>query len=385
MKMSRKQKKRRREKRKKLRRMYITGILLAFAGMLLFAGGYAYAKYLKESARKGIALASSVWFTSNHAFSVTENADTDDMSGVMKSQEASTDADGKNYDFTVEIRNYKNILVFNKSSEAIPYTISFRLSGTPASGDSYQVKPVFTDRAADGTITETSGTSMEITESWTEFTHAEGIPGGEALEDKYRISISRTGGNPVSVYVMARTADDAVITETLKGEIELVRGGGSGEFLQSAGFLTGTDSVEDSEQVISMKEQSAFTYRIVTGGAEENVDELTLYWDPQVYVIDRFSNAYITWSEDHTDEAPDSEWGAVHDAPGSTQKSNIPIAAGEEEWHADWSAEVHYITIPANSYASVSIGFFRGSGYVEADMDSMDMFHKYIHLEKGTP
>lgn len=364
--------------------MQKTAVLLSLAVALLFGGNYVYAKYLKESARKGIAIASSVWFTGSHAFAVTENTDTDTMTGVMKTQEASSDAEGKNYAFTVEIRNYKNILVYNKNGEAIPYTISFRLSGTPAAGDNYSVTPVYKDRAADGSITETSGSTVSITEDWVSFTHTEGLPGGEALEDEYNISISSAGGSPVSIYVMARTEDEAIIKETLKGEIELVKGTGEGEFLRSAGFVTGTDSTDDGEQAVSMNEQSEFTYRIVTGSAEENVDELTLYWAPEIYTIDRFSNAYTTWSEDHTSENSGVLWSEPHDAPGEVLISSIPTSA-EDDWHDGWSETAHYITIPANSYASVSIGFFRGAGYTADEMISMDDFHKYIHVEKGAP
>ena len=353
---------------------------------LLLGGGYAYAKYLKASVQKGVAIASSIWFTSNYAFSVTEHTADDDMTGVMKTQAASTDIDGRNYAFTVDIRNYKNILVFNNSSEEIPYTISFWLSAPQAAGDTYTVTPVYKDRDAGGNIVQTIGTAKSISsDTKAEFTHTPGLPGGEALEDEYRINISVASAAPVSIYVMAKTADGALLKETLKGEIVLVKGSGSGEFLRSAGFVTNSDSADEAQQLNALKAQSEFTYKIVTGGADAGMNEFTLYWDPDVYEIDRFSNAYMAWSEEHSSEAPDTLWGPAHTAPGELNTVGIAIPDGEENWHEGWSAKTNYITIKATSYASVSVGFFRAGNFQSDAMDSLDKFSKYVHVAKGKP
>lgn len=373
-------------------------LMLVLLAVLLFGAGgcFVYAKYLKASVRRGIAVASSIWLRSNYAYPVTEGMDTTDMSAVMKTQAASTDETGTNYNFVVEVQNYQNILLFNGKGENVPYEISFWLSGDANPGDGYEVTPVYKDRDAAGVIVEKTGTTTPITgksaASAVHFTHEKGspdtdsagLPGGEALEDEYRIQVTAPGGSPVSLYVLVKTTEEAVLTETLKGEIVFVKGVDSGEYLRSAGFSVNAQETDDAAWVAAIKKQSMLNYKIVTGSADADTEEITLYWDPKIYQIDRFANSYVLWEEDHQAEAGEAQWAKPHTAPGELAADSIAIAPGEENWHEGWSDKTQYITLRADSYAAISVGFFRGENFSEASFDTRDTYHKYVHAEPGT-
>lgn len=336
---------------------------------LLSCGWYVYAKYMAQSVQKGVALASSIYFTSNHA---APSDSSDDMSGALVSVAESSDGDGKNYNFHVEIRNYENILLYNSSNAKIPYTVSFQLAATPAAGDSYKVT-ASVKKEADGRIETVTGETQTLSANdWVTFENE--LPGGEALSDDYQIQVTSSAGNPVPIYVRANTKDGALLTEHLKGKIMLQARADSGDFLKTYGFSVPSDGT-DEEKFAALQKQSEFSYKITTGGisadAGSDADVVTLYWDSAVYDIDRFSNAYLAWEE------------GGHDAPEKVNISELPaVSPGEPEWWQGWSDPVDCITIKMSAYASVNIGFFRGVEYGIKVTDIASQ-QKYVHVVKG--
>lgn len=337
---------------------------------LLSCGWYVYAKYLAQGVQKGVALASSIYFTSNHA--APSGSGSDDMTDALVSVAESSDGGGKNYNFNVEIRNYENILLYNSSNAKIPYTVSFKLATTPAAGDKYLVTASVKKETGSRIETVTGEAQALSANDWVTFENE--LLGGEALSDDYQIQVTSSAGNPVPIYVQAKTKDGALLTEHLKGKIMLQAGTDSGDFLKTFGFSVPSDGT-DAEKFAALQKQSEFTYKITTGGigadAGADADVVTLYWDSAVYDIDRFSNAYLAWEK------------SGNTGPKEIAISGLPaVSPGEPEWWQGWTGPAHCITIKMSAYASVNIGFFRGTEY-GIKVTNVDSQQEYVHVEKG--
>lgn len=342
---------------------------------LLSCGWYVYAKYLAQSVQKGVAIASSIYFTSNHAAPSSDSSD--DMTDALVSVAESSDGDGKNYNFHVEIRNYENILLYNSSNAKIPYTVSFWLADTPVSGDSYTVTALV-KKEADGRIETVTGETQTLSANdWVTFENE--LPGGEALSDEYQIQVTSSAGNPVPIYVRANTKDGALLTEHLKGKIMLQARADSGDFLKTYGFSVPSDGT-DEEKFAALQKQSEFSYKITTGGisadAGSDADVVTLYWDSAVYDIDRFSNAYLAWEE------------SENTGPKEINVANLQSLFPGETWCQGWNGPAHCITIKMSAYASVNTGFFRGVEYgLKVETPALNQsqydYDKYVHVVKG--
>lgn len=363
--------KKRWEKLKDRKMTRIAMILLSLC-LLLAGGRYVYAKYLSQSARRGVALASSIYFTSNHAASSQTDAggsDLYDMTDAFVSVAESVD--DRNYNFQVEIRNYENILLFNSSNAEIPYRVELWLAGDPKEGDQYTVTYTEKHRNGGELVTEEQQTKNL---SKTEKVSIDNIlPGGQALSDDYTIKVTLSDENPVPIYVVAKTKEGALLSETLKGKIMLQKSADTGDFLKTFGFTIPSGSEEDA--FLTLQKQSEFSYKITTGGINgetgDDTDVVTMYWDPEVYDIDRFSNAYLAWEK------------KGNTAPAVISKSSLQQSFGTNDgfWEG-WSDTVHGITIQINAYASVNTGFFRGEKYNEK-VTSTDSQQKYVYVVKG--
>lgn len=364
-----------RRKNRRVRKAVRAAMFLIPLCALLSCGWYVYAKYLAQSVQKGVALASSIYFTSNHA--APSGSSLDDMTDALVSVAESGDGDGRNYDFNVEIRNYENILLYNSSNAKIPYTVSFQLAATPAAGDSYKVT-ASVKKEADGRIETVTGETQTLSANdWVTFENE--LPGGEALSDDYQIQVTSSAGNPVPIYVRANTKDGALLTERLKGKIMLQARADSGDFLKTYGFSVPSDGT-DAEKFAALQKQSEFSYKITTGGisadAGSDADVVTLYWDSAVYDIDRFSNAYLAWEE------------SENTGPKEIDVANLQSLFPGETWSQGWNGPAHCITIKMSAYASVNIGFFRGVEYglkVETPASNQGQYDydKYVHVVKG--
>ena len=336
--------------------------------LLLTGGYYVYAKYLAQSVQRGITIASSIYFTSNYA--APSDGDREDMSDALVSVVQSTDSDGMSYDFAVEIRNYENILLFNNSNAQIPYKVEFWLAEDAAAGDNYQVSATVRTQKPDGTFAETTETRSLTKDNKAVFSNI--LIGGEARSDKYNFRVqSADGKKTVPVYVRAGTESGALLTELLKGKMLLQPRTDSGEFLKSFGFSTTGNTAE--EQWKFLEKQSEFSYKIITGGISgesgSNAEMVTLYWEPTVYDIDRFSNAWLDWEK--------TEGNTVQTVQKSALESKYP----DQNWEG-WSDTIHAITVRVNAHASIHIGFFRETGY-SSKVTSIELQNKFVYVGKG--
>ena len=355
-------------RRKRQRIKKIVKLFWIFLPLCLLASGgyYVYAKYLAQSVQRGITIASSIYFTCNYAS--PSQTDEGDMSDALVGVAQSTDTTGVNYDFTVEIRNYENILLFNSSNAQIPYTVEFWLADAGVTGDTYQVTATVKTKKADGTFEETEETQSFTQDSKASFNNI--LTGGEALSDDYEIQVKASTGKAAPIYVRVKTADGALLTELLKGKIMLQTRSDDGEFLKSFGFNINGDTEE--EQFQYLQKQSEFNYKIITGGVSQedggNTEMVTLYWDGSVYDIDRFSSAWSAWEK------------SGKSAPHTVAKADLTRYT-DREW-AQWSDTVYAITVPVNAHASISIGFFRETEY-DTKVTSAEAQQNFVYVVKG--
>ena len=334
---------------------------------LLLSGGYAvYAKYLSQSVQRGITIASSIYFTCNYA-SPSQTLE-DDMTDALVSVAQSTDTDGKEYNFTVEIRNYENILLYNSSTAQIPYTVEFWLADAGTAGDTYQATAKVKTKNADGILEETTETKTITQDNPASFNNI--LTGGQALSDGYEIKVTAPSGKAVPIYVRVKTADGALLTELLKGKIMLQTRSDAGKFLKSFGFNTNGDTLE--EQFEYLQKQSEFSYKITTGGVSQedggNTEMVTLYWDGTVYDIDRFSSAWLAWEK------------SGKTAPKTVAKATL-TGYTDRTW-TQWSETIYAITVPVNAYASINIGFFRETEY-DTRVTSAEAQQNFVYVVKG--
>lgn len=340
---------------------------------LLLSGGYAvYAKYLAQSVQRGITIASSIYFTCNYAS--PSQTPGDDMTDALVSVVQSTDTDGKGYNFTVEIRNYENILLFNSRTAQIPYTVEFWLADAGGTGDTYQATAKVKTKNTDGILEETTETKTITQDNPASFNNI--LTGGQALSDGYEIKVTAPSGKTVPIYVRVKTADGALLTERLKGKIMLQTRSDAGKFLKSFGFNTNGDTPD--EQFKYLQKQSEFSYKITTGGVSQedggNTEMVTLYWDGAVYDIDRFSSAWLAWEK------------SGKKAPKTVEKATL-IGYTDRDW-TQWSDKIYAITVPVNAYASINIGFFRETEYDEKvgknkKMSSAEAQQNFVYVVKG--
>lgn len=152
----------------------IAGLVLSFV-MLLASGAVLVAKYYAARSNKGVATASSLYFTSNYLRTVN-GLEEADYPATYNTDAWSGDAA---YDFDLEIRNYQNHLLYNDENLDITYKIEFKLIDT-TDGGTYSV--VYQDEQK--TITDTVACEYEVT-----------LNGGQAIANHFKISVKKPDGN----------------------------------------------------------------------------------------------------------------------------------------------------------------------------------------------
>lgn len=296
------------EKSKIKNRILFAAVLLAFV-LVCGGGSYVYAKYFAQSASEGIAIASGVYFTANYAVEVDEDSEEYFESAVRYTS--------GNLDIPFEVRNYENLLLFNESTVAIPYSVSFWVEELP-SGATYRV-------TGDGETEDLSTTKITFQDQI--------IDGGSALANKYIISISSGETHKtVPIFVEVQTAEGSMVKKTLRGKIVLSASGSSNVFLEQE------FKIPDVEE----ETLTAFTYEIRTVGDLATGDitqQLKLSWNPELLEIDLFDDAFLAW-QSSVKEAT----GVAPSAP-YTENNN------------------YYIIMDIMPYSSQTITFFRGSEY----------------------
>lgn len=317
--------------------------------LFLVSGGIAYAKYYAESYQKGIAIASGIYFTANHAFEADEN---DDIKNVIESV-VSEIRNAQGYSFEFEVRNYENNILFNESAVVIPYTVSFWLESIPE-GASYAVT------YEEETVELTANTPLVPT-----FT-GHSIAGGRAMANRYTVSVEISDESvytPVPVYVEVKTEAGAAISTVLRGKMILNGAQSSNKFIESQQFVVSNESATDDEKFVELEKKSGLSYEIRTVGEVASgvaTEEVKLAWNSNVFEIDLFDDTYIAWQERTQNVKPLTE------------------TRDGETWY--------YITLEVMPYSAQTVNFFRGEQYGDGEhpIDSINDMQQYIEAELPT-
>lgn len=328
--------------------------ILALLGIVV-GGSYVYAKYFSESARRGVAIASGVYFTANYAADVTDtNAGTDDdaynkdyFESVVNSSYAGSA--GSTYEFEFEVRNYENNLLFNESGIVIPYTVTFWLGKTPVNA-TYTVK---WKENGEECVKEITADDKAIISN-------QSIGGGSAYSNKYTISITVTVTDTtikhasVPIYVEVQTEDGAMINKTLGGKMVLTNVEMPENYIESRGFVTPEEIKDNTAKFARLQKMSILTYEVRTVGEVETDDvteKLRLVWDPNLLEIDLFDEIYLEW-----------------------QKSKDASTDGKPKTCTINGKTYNYITFDVMPYSAQTINFLRGQDYATGvtDMASLD-------------
>lgn len=301
---------------------------------------YVYAKYYSISARDGIAIATGVYFTSNYA----HNAD-----GAFVETLVDIGYKGGRASFSLEVCNYENNLLFNTENVDIPYKIEMWLESAPTDGAVYAVSVGTEANATEQVLGAGEENRISIP--------SQIISGGSARENSYYVLLAASEKHtPIPIYVRIETLPGALINRVLTGKLLLSGSAQNESKIESQGFVI-PDEPAGLSEFKRLTSLSSFTYEILTVGAVASsgtTEELKVAWDPSVFTIDLFDQAYMDWLE-KTDNTE-------------------PLKEGN-----GWN----YITIDVMPYSAENIGFFRGPNF-DTKVSDLETLESYIEAYKVT-
>ena len=216
------------------RKVWTIAVLIFVSTICLGYGGVMYAKYYSQGYEKGVAVASAIYFSANHAFESEGN--------FVQSLVVPTES-GDGYEFVFEVRNYENNLLFNDSSVDIPYEISFWLSQASEEGVRHTV--TYNGESKDISVYSYDEENDVYTGDKLIYT-GHSIIGGAAKANEYKIVVSGITNKAehikIPIYVEVNTTDASPVTKTLRGEIVFNGGIMGTSFIETQQFVTKTQN-----------------------------------------------------------------------------------------------------------------------------------------------
>ena len=290
----------------------IIGFVTSFV-LLCFASGVLFAKYYAGSSNKGVATASSLYFSSNVLRNIS-NAD-DSSYPIIYNTEA-WDGNGA-CNLEVQIRNYQNQLLYNDRNLDITYDITFELT-EDTDGGTYEV--------SDGTNT------YDITNGHT-FTGVT-LDGGVAKTDTYKILVTRpddqkgnTTYRSVGIRVTATPVSPSYVTSSAS----------LGGILYASMVSVQYKLDYNFDKVKSVDNFSGFPCTITyTPGEDNAAHKIKIIWNNKLE-IDQYNKYYL--------QAKDA---------GSFQVTN----------------DSSYIILTMEPYSAIDVTFYRTSDF-DDDSDSL--------------
>lgn len=241
---------------------------LASLLLLCLAGGFLLAKYYAGRSNKGVATASSLYFSSNLLKNVQQLNENDYPVVYNTAAWDGTYA----YSYNLEIRNYQNQLLYNDQNLDIQYNINFQLVNE-TDGGTYQVT------CQNETKTITYGTSCSFSAT---------LEGGQAKENKFTVSIKRPEGNvdtnykSVGIRVTATPVSPSYVANYEKLGGILYATTFSSQYELNGGF--------SKVQTGKVSGYAGFPYTITYKPGEDNmVQKVKVSWDADKLQLDQYS------------------------------------------------------------------------------------------------
>lgn len=328
----------------------------ALAGMLW--GGITYAKYYAQESRKGVALASGLYFTSNCMQSISDNnlGNYDLFTEYVDSNWTGVGAAS----IAVQVNNFENILLYNDQNLNITYDLYFRLIDTPVEGSSYVVQ--YTDEA--NTVKNET-----LKQNETFVIKDQYLKGGSAKYNRVTLIITPESGFDIDTYVSKRVAVWAIptypdyVADANRLAAVVVAVPQKGAFSHQEGFDIAGDlnSLQDAgtwnpKGIQLLEDYSGFVYNIKTTGEDRGVRHyFEITWKNEVLDIDRYNTYYLKAQAEHTAAKP-TIW------TNTDEKTTT-------------------IKIEALSYASMDIHFYKAAGFKASDFGSADEFHRLVTVK----
>ena len=250
---------------------------LASLLLLCLAGGILFAKYYAGRSNKGVATASSLYFSSNLLKNVQKLNENDYPVVYNTAAWDGTYA----YSYNLEIRNYQNQLLYNDQNLDIQYDINFQLVNE-TDGGTYQVT------YQNETKTITYGTSCSFSAT---------LEGGQATVNKFIVSINRPEGNVDTNYKSVGVQVTATpVSPSYVANYEKLGGVLYATTFSSRYELKGEFSKVQTGKVSGY---AGFPYTITYKPGEDNMAQrVKISWDASKLQLDKYCPHYSSIQTD---------------------------------------------------------------------------------------
>lgn len=361
-------------------------IVIAVLACMVLAGVSitVYSKYYKTGYNKGMAIASSFYFSSNYMAALDNvNKDYADYQALMEyiaetytedSIITSTNSDPWSGEgactFYVKIRNYDNYLLYNDIDLNVDYRVNFMLLEDPQGAvytvsDSANVSTPLKWENGKGTVASFTGK----------------LPGGTSRYDEYQLKVTKPDNAeyiPANVLMVAYPIGPSYLTGT-----KCIAGIISAKYkerefnIEKQGFTIVETADYQQNWRKAIEKEAGFEYQLITSGSFSSSDSMTarkkikLKWNSKMFQINANDEYYLKTQD------PDNPEGTYSI---STVPDENGIYWGEME-------------IEISSYYSVKFVFFRNTDVVDAvtgkvsfeqeleNMKDREEFEKSIYAE----
>ena len=343
--MSREEREKRRKSAYRNSWLIVAVVVCILAGLI--GGGVTLAKYYEQESRKGVSVASGLYFTSNCLMSISNN-DIGDF-GKFTQYAGSGGWNGSGAcTLPIQINNFENILLYNDRNLNIMYDLYFQLLDTPVEGSSYEVRYTI-----DG-VTQTK----KLAENAPFVIKDQYLQGGSAQSNRVDLIVSPEADINAEKYISKRVAAWAVptypdyVANTSKLAAVITAVPQKGEFSHRAGFEIAEDLDArewNPDGIRLLNNYSGFVYNIKTTGEDRYATHyFEISWDNRYLDIDQYNSYYL--------EA---------------------IKSTDTSWKDD-TAHTSTIKVEAPSYTSMNIHFYKTENFKPETLGSAKAFNGLV-------
>ena len=290
---------------KKSRKIAAIGLICLLVSVVSIT---VYSKYYKTGYNKGMAIASGFYFSSDYMkdtgmqniSSIEELMEKDEVVALLPITANDKAWSNTTFQFSIDVRNYTNQLLYNDKDLNVSYTVEFVLLDEPQ-GAIYGVR-----KGTEGEYQTLNKSGSSIQKA--SFTGT--LQGGKLSWDTYDLKITLSGGSgtdyvPSRILMMAYPTAPSYLVNTKK-----IAGMVTADYNQRAMEITAQGFVLEENTSFGditwkdmVKKESALVYQIKTtgnysGNGTNNLRQnIKIQWDPTLYELnmnDRYRNESTT-------------------------------------------------------------------------------------------